>query len=160
MHIFATIFRKLLDPRRFVFHRYDRMYRDVNLNLRMPRRVANGLAVESHICEVQVTLSGITILKKSLRFQYNRSISYADMISHVVGTCSQLARMKGTLTLLLAFSSRSLIFLRFQLLRCNNIKRIYSCFSGVRFWGMLELHTFYDYRILLFRFTAHSCKIF
>ena len=62
---------------------YDRMYRDVNLNLEMPRRVTNGLAVESHICEVQVTLSGITILKKSLRFQYNRSINYVDMISLV-----------------------------------------------------------------------------
>ena len=64
---------------------YDRMYRDVNLNLEMPRRVTNGLVVESHICEVQITLSGITILKKSLRFQYNRSINYVGMISHIVG---------------------------------------------------------------------------
>merc|ERR1712072_1003056 len=51
---------------------YDRMYRDVNLNLEMPRRVTKkGLVVESHICEVQVTLSGITILKKSEQAVYN-----------------------------------------------------------------------------------------
>ena len=141
------------------------MYRDVNLNLKMPRRVANGLAVESHICEVQVTLSGITILKKSLRFQYNRSINYADMISHVVGACSQLARMKGTLTLLLAFSSRSLIFLRFQLLRCNNIIRIYSCFflvyDFVECWSCIHFTTtvFYssDLQRILAKYFDRSC---
>ena len=59
------------------------MYRNVNLNLEMPRRVTNGLVVESHICEVQVTLSGINILKKSRRFQYSRGINYVDPISPI-----------------------------------------------------------------------------
>jgi len=45
---------------------YDRNYRDVMLNLEIP--TSDGAAL---ICEVQVTLSGITILKKSEQAVYS-----------------------------------------------------------------------------------------
>merc|ERR1719321_298151 len=40
--------------------KYDKMYRDVMLNVEM--KTASGLPF---VCEIQVTLSGVTILKKS-----------------------------------------------------------------------------------------------
>merc|ERR1719271_731025 len=44
---------------------YDKMYRDVMLNVEM--KTASGLPF---VCEIQVTLSGITILKKSEQLVY------------------------------------------------------------------------------------------
>ena len=53
------------------FSRYDRNYRDVMLNLEIP--TSDGAAL---ICEVQITLSGITILKKSRGSSYNETLRH------------------------------------------------------------------------------------
>ena len=55
---------------------YDRLYRDINLNLELPLKGG-----ESFICEVQVMLSGITILKKSEQAVYTvmRMTSASDL---------------------------------------------------------------------------------
>ena len=50
---------------------YDRNYRDLMLNVEIP--TSDGAAF---ICEVQVTLSGITILKKSRGSSYNKMLRH------------------------------------------------------------------------------------
>ena len=57
--------------------RYEQMYRDIMLNIEM-----DGENGTPFVCEVQVTLSGITILKKSpqaLAFAGSRLLAYRSV---------------------------------------------------------------------------------